>query len=43
MVDYLLQDNVIEVLVGFITQNGTGRNRPTPNDTHGEDMKLAYK
>lgn len=43
MVDYLLQDNVVETLVGFITQNGTGRQRPSPNDQLGEEMKLAYK
>ncbi len=43
MVDYLIQDNVIEALVGFITQNGTGRQRPSPTDQQGEEMKLAYK
>lgn len=43
MVDYLLQDSVCEMLVGFITQNGSGRQRPAPNDTLGEEMKLAYK
>lgn len=43
MVDYLLQDNVIEKFVGFVTQNGSGRQRPSPTDQLGEEMKLAYK
>jgi hypothetical protein len=38
-----LQDNVIETLVGFITQNGSDRQRPSPTDQLGEEMKLAYK
>jgi hypothetical protein len=43
MVDFLLQDNVIEKFVGFITQNGSGRQRPSPTDQLGEEMKLSYK
>ena len=43
MVDYLMQDSVIETLVGFITQNGAGLPRPSPTDTQGESMKIAYK
>ena len=43
MVDFLLQDNVCENLVEFITQNGHVGTRPGPNEQHGEAMKLAYR
>lgn len=43
MVDFLLQDNVTETLVKFITQNGHSGPRPGPNDEQDENMKLAYR
>jgi len=43
MVDYLLQDGVCEVLVGFITLNGTNLPRPGLNDAFSEEIKLAYR
>lgn len=43
MVDFLLQDNVIETLVSFITQNNSVGTRPGPSSPQTEEMKLAYK
>lgn len=43
MVDFLLQDGVIESLIQFITQCGTNTKRPSPNDPRTEELKLAYK
>jgi len=43
MVDFLLQDGVIETLVQFITQVDTGLPRPLPSDPRTEQLKLGYK
>lgn len=43
MVDFLLQDGVCETLVGFITQVGSTTQRPGPQDTKTDAMKLSYK
>ena len=43
MVDFLLQEGVIEILLGFITLVGTGHPRPTPVDAQSESLKLSFK
>ena len=43
MVDFLLQEGVIESLLQFVTQVGSDTPRPTPNEPRTEKLKLAYK
>jgi hypothetical protein len=43
MVDFLLQEGVCEILLGFVTLVGTGQPRPTPADSQSETLKLSYK
>ena len=43
MIDFLLQENVCETLVGFITQNSFGIQRPSPTDPSTDAMKLSYR
>ena len=43
MVDFLLQEGVCEILLGFVTLVGTGQQRPTPNENQSESLKLSYK
>jgi hypothetical protein len=42
MVDFLLQDGVCELLLGFVTQIGTTA-RPKATDQPSEALKLAYR
>jgi hypothetical protein len=42
MVDFLLQDGVCELLMGFITQTGTN-SRPTHTDVQSDAMKFSYR
>ena len=43
MVDFLVQADACEVLIGYITQNGEVGKRPSPVDPHSDELKLAYK
>lgn len=43
MVDFLLQDGVCEILLGFVTLIGHGAPRPTPADSQSDTLKLSYK
>lgn len=43
MVDFLLQEGVSDVLLGFITQVGSGTPRPSPLDSKSDSLKIAYK
>jgi hypothetical protein len=43
MVDFLLQDGVCDVLLGFISQVGSPQARPGPDDARSDALKLAYK
>jgi hypothetical protein len=43
MVDFLLQDGVSDILLGFVTQIDTGEARPSPNDSNLERLKLSYR
>jgi len=43
MVDFLVQEDACEALIGYITQLGEVGRRPSPVDPHSEDLKMAYK
>jgi len=43
MVDFLLQEGVIESLMHFVIQIGTSLRRPAPSDVRTEELKLGYK
>lgn len=42
MVDFLLQEGVIELLLEFITQLGS-TSRPKPNDPETPALKFSYR
>ena len=43
MVDFLLQDGVCDILLGFITQLKSEEGRPGPCDPRSEALKISYK
>ena len=43
MVDFLLQEGVCNMLMGYITQVGTKQPRPTPTDNQSDALRLAYR
>lgn len=43
MVDFLLQDDVCDTLLSYVTQLSTGIPRPGPNDPKTDALKTAYK
>jgi hypothetical protein len=43
MVEFLVQEDACEALVGYITQIGEEGLRPSPVDPHSEELKMAYK